>query len=288
MISITTPAQTTALTTLAHVKDELAITVSTFDSLLTRYISEASDEILKFVDRVLAREQVTETLVGTGRTILMVGRRPLVALTSVSYDGDALDAADYQIGDKAAGFVLSLTGGFYDDRPNRQWINLEPVSQPGEPLYSVVYWAGFLLPGDVRSGTTYSAAAADNSINDSAGNLPLYVAGDVVTVSGFATAGNNGRAVVVSRTASKLIVSGLTLANEAAGQTVSLDGTTLPADFSVSCIEMVVARYRARGRDPHLKQESLGDWSATYADPKDSKGLPMSVMERLSKYKNVA
>ena len=74
---------------------------------------------------------------------------------------------------------------------------------------------------------TISAAATDNSYNDSGAALPLYTVGDTLTIAGFTTVGNNGAAVVVSSTASKLVVSGLTLADEVAGDAVTITQTNL-------------------------------------------------------------
>lgn len=76
------------------------------------------------------------------------------------------------------------------------------------------------------NGTTISAAASDNSFNGSGGSeFANAVAGQWVKVSGFATTGNNGWARVVSRTNSKIVVSGLTLTNESAGPTVTIKGS---------------------------------------------------------------
>jgi hypothetical protein len=70
---------------------------------------------------------------------------------------------------------------------------------------------------------TISAAAADNSINDSANLFPLFEAGSTIYISGFTgTAGNNGTATVVSSTISKIVISGITLVNDAAGETVTV------------------------------------------------------------------
>ena len=77
--------------------------------------------------------------------------------------------------------------------------------------------------------TDISAAASDNSYNAAttdfaaAGVLP----GQWVRVSGFATAANNGFARVVSAAARKLVVAGPTLADEASGATVAIDGSIL-------------------------------------------------------------
>lgn len=76
--------------------------------------------------------------------------------------------------------------------------------------------------------STISAAAADNSINDSANLLPILTPGDKVTIAGFTgdVANNRAGAVVVSSTASKLVISGgVPLVNDAAGESVTI--TTL-------------------------------------------------------------
>lgn len=86
-------------------------------------------------------------------------------------------------------------------------------------------WAAKAAP---YAAMTISAAAADNSINDSANGLPVLAVGDKVTIAGFTgTVGNNrAGAVVVSSTASKLVISGgALLVNDAAGESVTI--TTL-------------------------------------------------------------
>lgn len=86
-------------------------------------------------------------------------------------------------------------------------------------------WAAKAAP---YTAATISAAAADNSINDSANGLPVLAVGDKVTIAGFTgTAGNNrAGAVVVSSTISKLVISGgAALVNDASGEAVTI--TTL-------------------------------------------------------------
>lgn len=79
------------------------------------------------------------------------------------------------------------------------------------------------------TATTISAAAADNSINDSANNFPLFEPGSTIYISGFTgTAGNNGSAPVVSSTVSKIVIQnagggGITLVNDAAGESVTVE-----------------------------------------------------------------
>lgn len=76
---------------------------------------------------------------------------------------------------------------------------------------------------------TISAAAADNSINDSANAFPgTIVPGMWIRIVGFTgTAGNNGVAKVVTATVSKIVIQaatlgGITLVNDAAGEAVTI------------------------------------------------------------------
>jgi hypothetical protein len=84
------------------------------------------------------------------------------------------------------------------------------------------------------SATTLSAAASDNSYNDSGAGLGTLSANQWVYVTGFTTPANNGFRKIVSKTTTKIVVSGGTLVDEVAGDSVSikqggriLDGTTL-------------------------------------------------------------
>lgn len=74
------------------------------------------------------------------------------------------------------------------------------------------------------TGTNIGADSTDSSLNLSVGNFPAYAAGQFISIAGFATAGNNGIAQVVSNTGPKLVLSGLTLTTEAAAASVTLKG----------------------------------------------------------------
>jgi hypothetical protein len=67
-----------------------------------------------------------------------------------------------------------------------------------------------------------SADATDNSLNDTAG-LDIFQPGELIRIAGFTTAANNGFATVVSASATKIVVTGITLTTEAAGPSVTLD-----------------------------------------------------------------
>lgn len=83
------------------------------------------------------------------------------------------------------------------------------------------------------TASTISAAASDNSINDSANGLPLLTAGDKVTITGFTgTVENNAvKAVVVTSTAAKMVLTTSTpFVDDAAGEAVTV--TTLTQKLS--------------------------------------------------------
>lgn len=89
---------------------------------------------------------------------------------------------------------------------------------------------GATIQGEITQGEgtytaiTISAAAADNSINDSGAAFPFIHAGAELWTSGFTgTATNNEKRTVVSRTASKIVLSGGTaLVDDAAGESVTI------------------------------------------------------------------
>ena len=73
------------------------------------------------------------------------------------------------------------------------------------------------------SASDISAASGDNSLNTGgAVDFSTIEAGDEITVSGFTAGANNDTYTVVSATAAKVIVSGVALVDEAAGNTISI------------------------------------------------------------------
>lgn len=77
------------------------------------------------------------------------------------------------------------------------------------------------------TASTISAAAADNSINDSANAFPVIPVGQWIRIVGFTGGGPNGYARVVSRTVSKIVLAGITVAIDAAGEAVTISGQML-------------------------------------------------------------
>ena len=158
------------------------------------------------------------------------------------------------------------------------------------PYYTVTYTAGYLLPDDDMSSQTISASAVDNSFNDSARGFPLLVAGDTIETSGFTNAGNNGVFTVVSRTASKVIVSATLTTEAAAASNKSFIVRTLPRDLERAAIDTVKAWYLSRKRDTTILTKKIGDLQITYQGNNFKPGprLPEAIQELLKPWKRVA
>ena len=166
MFTVSTPAATTALTTLQNVKDELVITGTDEDAYLTAKIARVSAQICTYLKvptagdrtRTLGRETLVETLrrdrpmgydpgwTGTyldrfgpadsRHTQLLLARRPIVSVTSVVEDGTTLDASSYE-SNGAAGILTRLSS----DVP-AAWAARKIV---------ITYVAGWLLPEDASA-----------------------------------------------------------------------------------------------------------------------------------------
>lgn len=134
ILTVTTPAGSSDLTTIADVKADLGITSITDDALLTRYVAESSLEFAAVCNRVFGLETVAELMRPTSALdVLVMRRRPIVAITSIVEDDDAaLTVDDYEL-DKAAGMIWRL-----ESDCRRRWYANKLV---------VTYQAGYALPG---------------------------------------------------------------------------------------------------------------------------------------------
>jgi hypothetical protein len=97
---------TTTLCSLADVKEELGIAVTTYDTRIERLIQAINAEIESYCGRVLYYATgIAESVAGFGGTRLLLARTPIVSITSITIDGLALAATDYEVEDAAAGCV---------------------------------------------------------------------------------------------------------------------------------------------------------------------------------------
>lgn len=99
MLVVITPATTTRLLTLASVKEDLDVTGAANDTQITRFIDEATKTLARRSDRdVWGSERVEETWRLDGcLSSLILTRRPVSTIHSVTVDGDALSVADFEL-----------------------------------------------------------------------------------------------------------------------------------------------------------------------------------------------
>lgn len=152
-VTVVTPAESRKLTTVTAVKTDLGISGSGDDAVIGEKIEMASRRIVSFCRREFAREIVTETLPGYGGNVLMLERTPVTTLTSVSYRGVAVDAANYSLSDREVGHVWN-DNGWTDTAYRTNGLGEIPAMDSRKPDYSVVYTGGFWLPSfTATSGT---------------------------------------------------------------------------------------------------------------------------------------
>lgn len=151
IISVTSPSSYQNLTTLDRVKQELSITDTGSDAILTAKISEASSDIFARI-WPRPRETVTETFYpepgqSVSRAQLMLSRWPLVSVTTATIDGDVVVSDNYRI-DAEAGMLLYLENDGY----RGCWT----FSKSAE----IIYVGGYTMPGEVAQPTLPPALQA--------------------------------------------------------------------------------------------------------------------------------
>lgn len=260
MLTVSTIATTTLLTTRARAETELGETIPALDD----YIRVASAAIVSYCHRPFAREVYSETLPGLGGTELQLARTPLVGSPSlVAFDTFPL--TDYSIASDLESVLYrrggwgwtGYRGGFFFD---------QPIPRTEESVYRVDYTAGYILPPqNLVDVDTLSVDATDNSFNDSAAGFPtLLRAGDIVEALGFSEVSNNGRFVVTGTpTASKVVVDA-TLVAEVAASGRTLRVQTLPADVEKAAVEATKAYYAQRATDSAVEERQVGQLRVRY------------------------
>lgn len=282
MLTVTEPAHTTALTTLARLKAELGLVDvdAARDGKVAEWILEASDAIVAYVGHVLAREALLETFVGLGRTDTLLERTPIAAVTAVTLEGAVVDPATYRVADAEAGVLYRVGGVWTDTRGRSTWLTPERRTDRGADDWAAGYVGGYLLPDDDVIAPM-SVDATDYSYNDATAGFPIVALGDWIVAGGFSMPANNGRMRVVSRTPSKIIVDAPLATEVVASGIQYLRVRNLPRVYEQACLMLLQLRWA--NPTPGVTSERLGDWAATYADAAETGGLPPEVAALLSK-----
>lgn len=143
MIEVITPAESQVLITLDAAKIRLRITDGTHDVILTELILEVSDYIARETDRVFGRETVKETLPGYARTQLVLSRTPIVNISAIVFNSEAV--TDFVIKDADSGILYREAGWSWTSLVLTQFTTYRPPSTE-EPKYEVSYTGGYTLP----------------------------------------------------------------------------------------------------------------------------------------------
>jgi len=155
-VTIDTAATHKEFVTLNDLKSEMDMAdESTDDALLVSIIEETRDFIVSYCGREFARESVTETKEGNAHLKLILDRTPIVSVTSVAFDGTTIGSTQYTIDDAKAGFLFREAG----------WTNTDIYGQAilpysmghGRRDWSVVYTAGYIMPGSTEGQVTLPA-----------------------------------------------------------------------------------------------------------------------------------
>jgi hypothetical protein len=250
VLTLETWPKSTQLTTAATVLAETGIGVGD-TALVSRMIDEATAGIESLTGRVFARSQWKQKLHGTGTVKMRLARRPVLRIDALVVDGVAADETAIEIIDADGGWIR-LEGGF---------------TRSDRPTWEITYTAGFLLPGDDVTSSTISAAASDDSFNDTAGAFPsLLVAGDWIQAASFTAPADNGRhRVLAGSTASKILTSS-SLVDEAAGAARSILLRNLPREIEREAIDWAKSLYDVRlaGSSAEIASEETPDYKVSY------------------------
>lgn len=140
MLTVSSVAEATALTTLEELKAQLSITATDEDAYLESQITRSSAAICTYLNvaaatdgsRTLGRETLIETFrLDKYQPELVLARYPVTSIASVVEDGTTLTAAEYEV--RSGGVLVKLT----TDDDETCWPPLKVV---------VTYTAGWLLP----------------------------------------------------------------------------------------------------------------------------------------------
>lgn len=146
ILTVTNPATSYDLTTLANVKAELSLTDGASDAVLRRYISSASLAAMQYCNRVFSSEAVSEQFlpehfhlpVRGGVKPLQLARWPLISVASVTENSISLAVTTDYLSDPVNGQLTRLDSS----ADARRWSPL--------PLI-VAYTAGYAtIPLDIE------------------------------------------------------------------------------------------------------------------------------------------
>lgn len=150
ILTVTTAATVTKLTTLDRVKSELGITDGSKDTILNAKIDEASSDVEAYLGFTASQETVTETFwqgpQSENPEYLLLERVPTGTITSVTKDDDAVASTLWRL-DAKTGLIFALDDAGY---PSFWYITKSLV---------IIYQGGYLLPGQAGRNLPFAIEA---------------------------------------------------------------------------------------------------------------------------------
>ena len=151
-VTVSTTSTNAKLAKRATLKSWLKISTSTaFDEQIDDLLVMASDAVRAHCDRLFETQVYSETLPGDGSQILVLSHRPIISISSVALSGSLI--TDYAIQDKEAGFLYREAGWQWTIAAYAGTLGPQPVPSGFLNDFTVVYKAGYNLPGDTATDT---------------------------------------------------------------------------------------------------------------------------------------
>lgn len=294
-VTVTRAAPNRDLTNLNVFKETVGLDLDdeSSDAVISRFITAASSMIEAATGRSFARESVTETLVGSGSSNLLLARCPIVHVTDVRFRSASEDADEFSIGDRNAA-ILFRAGLWTDSRRAIQGIEVSLVAYQGRQDWEVDYTAGFVLRGWGELSITVTTADVDvvgNKITNVAhgfvngetveicadvalpggltANIPLFAVG--VTVDTFQLSSSLGGVAI-------------DITSIGSGDFIVARLITLPATLEMAAIQTANSLLLSSRRDTRITQERLGDHAVSFAQ---GSALPETVMALLAPWTSI-
>jgi len=280
-VTVTTKALNSGLVTLVDLK--VAIAPGDLDDVfLTSAIVRATNHIERITRRKFAREVVTETFNGSGRTDQILSRFPLANLGALTRESATIATTEYGILDVDSGLAFMETGWVENVMTSRD-ITVRYTNQYGDFNHSLVYTAGYLMSGDnIIANTAITSDSTGKTFTLPTGSKwPLFVPGDKVTFAGFVNTALNEEFTIATRDTDLQITVSDTIATEV-GTIVTMICQTLPDDLIQACIEIVSFWFQGRKRGGSLSSEKIGDWAGVY-----NNSLPANAIKIVNSYRTI-
>lgn len=136
------------LTTLDTVKEELDITSTDYDGRLTRYIKEASAQVESFCGRSFEyQEGIVESIPARGGRNIVLSRRPVTNLISITFAGQTVDPDEYKL-DSETGLVFRAYGWPWDATLRTKVVGDKVAGTESSEL-EATYDGGYVTPQQV-------------------------------------------------------------------------------------------------------------------------------------------